>query len=96
VPSWLMLVIAVVAVAAILLTTPVGQRAASALGIDGLAKNAPPKEDRDFLLRVCDGDRAEVARRLDAERGRGAELTEAQVYRRAIRTYMSSRQGSDA
>jgi hypothetical protein len=91
-----MLAIAVAAVTAIFLTTPAGQRMASGLRIDALVKDGPPKEDRDFMLRVCEGDREELNRRLDAERGRNPEMSEAQVYRRAIRTYMNSREASEA
>jgi hypothetical protein len=91
-----MLVIAVAAVTAIFLTTPAGQRMASGLGIDALVKDGPPKDDREFMLRVCDGDRAELKRRLDAERSRNLDMSEAQVYRRAIRTYMNAKETSDA
>lgn len=94
-PTWLMMAIAVLAVLAIFATTPAGQRISAGLGLDALSKDWPPKEDRDFLLRACSDDRAEMERRLGDERSRNSALTEAQVYRRAIRTYMNSRGRSD-
>jgi hypothetical protein len=95
-PGWLTLTIAVVAVIAIFATTTAGQRMVAGLGLDALVKNGAPKQDREFLLRACDGDAVELERLLGAERSRNPAMTEAQVYRRAIRTYMNSRDTSDA
>jgi hypothetical protein len=50
-----------------------------------------PREDRDYLLRVCQGDPARVARLLEeARRGRG-EVSEAEAYRLAIRRHLRDR-----
>ncbi len=91
-PIWLTLMITVVAVAAIFLTTPSGQKLARAAGIKTSRAGEPPREDRDFLLRVCDGDEGEVAKRLEIERRRNPAMNEAQVYRKAIRSYMNGRE----
>lgn len=94
-PSWLTLVIAVAAVVAIFSTTSAGQRLAASLGIDALLRKGPPREDREFLLQVCGGNRRKLAERLDAERRKNRAMSEAQVYRRAIRTYMKGRVESE-
>jgi phosphatidylethanolamine-binding protein (PEBP) family uncharacterized protein len=91
VPTWLMLAIAIPAVGAIFVTTPAGRRLINALGIRLRFGGGPPPEDHQYLLRVCGGDKSELARRLDDERARQPDLSEAQLYRQAIRTYMNSR-----
>ena len=91
IPTWILLPLAIAAVLAIFLTTPTGQRLASTLGLPLPSRKGPSKEDRDFLLRACGGERAEVARRLDAEREKFPDLGTTEIHRRAIRTYMNSR-----
>ena len=80
----------------VFLTMPAGQALARRLGLDRLGlhrivRGAPPPGDREFLLRVCRGDRAEVEQRLAAERARFPDMSDEQIHRRAIRTYMNSR-----
>jgi hypothetical protein len=69
-------------------TTRLGKRLRARLGIPARSGRAPRK-DRDYLLRVCGGDPARVARLLAAAR-RG-EMTEAELYRRAIRLHLRDR-----
>ncbi len=90
-PTWLTLLLTTAAVLAIYSTTTSGKRMISRLGLTSLDRSGPPGEDQDFLLRVCGGDPEEVQRRLDAERRRNANLSEAETYRKAIRRYMNSR-----
>lgn len=80
-----------VAVLAIYGTTDSGQRLIRRLGLRRYQQGAAPDEDRDFLLRACGGSGAEVESRLSAERMRSPDSNEAQLYRRAIRTYMNAR-----
>lgn len=70
-------------------TTPAGRRWRKRLGIDRSGR--APKDDREYLLRVCQGDAAQVQRLLDHERMGDPEMTEAQAYRRAIRRYLRHR-----
>ena len=70
-------------------TTPAGRRLRARLGIDRSGR--APGDDREYLLRVCDGDPDRVARLLDLERRGRPELTEAQAYRRAIRRHLRDR-----
>jgi hypothetical protein len=93
--AWLSATLVAVAVIGIFLTTRHGQRLLGGLGLHALRKNAAPKEDRDYLLRVCDDDPVRVEERLEAERAKNASLPEAQIYRNAIRTYMGSRSSND-
>jgi len=86
--------IAIAAVLAIFLTTPAGRRFAIKLGVPLPFAGGPSKSDRDFLLRACGGDRRELAKWLDHERVRFPDLDEADIHRRAIRTYMNSRSTS--
>jgi hypothetical protein len=70
-------------------TTPAGRRWRRRLGIDRSGR--APKDDREYLLRVCRGDAAQVQRLLEHERRGDPEMTEAQAYRRAIRRYLRDR-----
>ena len=85
-----------IAVVAIFATTAKGQAWITRLGLRRFQKGAAPDEDRAYLLRVCGGDTAAVEARLDAERARYPDWSEAQIYRRAIRTYMNAREDGDA
>ncbi len=90
-PTWLTVLLTTAAVLAIYSTTASGQRLISRLGFDSLDRSGPPREDREYLLGVCGGDMTEVQRRLDAEHRRNANLSEAEIYRKAIRRYMNNR-----
>jgi hypothetical protein len=70
-------------------TTQHGRRLRNRLGIG--RGSGVPQDDREYLLRVCDGDRDRVARLLDLERRSQPEMTEAQAYRRAIRRHLRDR-----
>lgn len=50
-------------------------------------------QDHDFLLTRCDGNEAELLRRLEAETRRNPGLSEAEVYRKAIRTWFVEKRG---
>ena len=87
----LLIAVCLVAIVAIFLTMPAGRALAGRLGLPGLAKGGPPREDRQFLLELCGNDRQKVAELLEAERRKFSELTEAQIYRRVIRSQMRAR-----
>lgn len=70
-------------------TTPAGRRWRRRLGLDRSGR--APRDDRDYLLRVCNGDAAQVQRLLEHERRDRPEMTEAQAYRRAIRRLLRDR-----
>ena len=99
--SWLPALLAILAIGAILFTTPAGRRLRARLrNLGGAAAGGTAggggggratQEDYDFLLRVCGGDEDRLSRRLEAEIRRNPHLSEAQLYRRAIRTYMRGR-----
>ncbi len=86
--AWLVVVLGLAFVVAVLLSTPAGRQLRQRLPIAALRSGRAPKEDRDYLLRVCDGDRAQVAALLERERERQPELSEADTYRRAIRRHL--------
>jgi hypothetical protein len=88
VPNWLLLAIAVPAVAAIFATTPAGHRLLARLGIRLRFGGGPAPEDHSYLLRVCGGDPRELERRLANQRERWPELSEAELYRKAIRAHL--------
>lgn len=50
-------------------------------------------EDHRFLLEKCRGDERELFRRLEAEQRRNPRLDEAEVYRKAIRTWFVENRG---
>jgi hypothetical protein len=60
-------------------------------------QKAPPgttaSEDYQFLLERCEGDEAELERRLEAETRRNPDLGDGEVYRRAIRTWFLEKRG---
>jgi hypothetical protein len=87
-PSWLVVVLGLGFVAAVVLTTPAGRRWRQRLPIAALRAGRAPKEDREYLLRVCDGDPARVASLLAQEQETDPELSEAAAYRRAIRRHL--------
>lgn len=69
-------------------TMPAGRRLLGRLRVPVRGSGAPKREDRDYLLRVCDGDAGKVDRLLAHERRNQPDMTEAQAYRRAIRRYL--------
>jgi hypothetical protein len=91
---WLIVLISLGFVGWILWTMPIGQRVAQQLGMRGFRKQGAPQEDREFLLRACDGDHERVRMLLDKARANQPEMTDAQAYRRAIRTHMRSKHGA--
>ena len=90
-PTWLVVVLGLVFVIAVLLTTPAGRRLRQRLPVAALRSGRAPKEDRDYLLRVCEGDLTRVATLLEHEREGFPELSEADAYRRAIRRHLRPR-----
>ena len=89
--TWLIVLLGLVFIGAILSTMPLGRRLRSRLPVARLRPGAAPRQDRDYLLRVCGGDRARVRRLLDAERTRNPDMTEAEAYRWAIRRYLRNK-----
>lgn len=77
--------VVLVAVVAIFGTTKPGRRVAAAIGLRTDFAGAAISEDVGFLLGRCGNDPVEVARRVEAERARFPDLSEADHYRRAIR-----------
>lgn len=90
----LTLLLVVIATLAIFATTQRGRSLLKRTALRDRIPGAAPREDVAFLLRACGGDRAEVERRLEAERARLPDLTEAEHYRRAIRKAMA--EGGDS
>ena len=86
-----MLIFAVVGTLAIFATTRAGREVLKRIGRRNRVPDAAPSEDIAYLLSACDGDRKEVDRRIELERERLPDLTEAEHYRRAIRKIMSER-----
>ena len=91
--SWLVILVSLGFIGWILWTMPIGQRVAQKLGLRGFRKQGAPREDRDFLLRACDGDQDRVQNLLDEARANQPEMTDAQAYRRAIRAHLRSKHG---
>lgn len=92
-PSGLVVVLGLAFVLAVLLTTAVGRRLRERLPIAALRSGRAPREDREYLLRVCEGDRARVAALLARERESDPGLSEAAAYRRAIRRHLRPKMG---
>jgi len=89
-PGWLIGILGLAAIAAILATTPQGRRLRQRLPTR-LRAGGAPAEDRDYLLRVCNGDTSQVERLLELERKRDPEMSDARAYRLAIRRYLRDR-----
>ena len=87
----LVILISLLALGALLLSTTAGQRLAKRLGFPPLRDRAP-KDDRAFLLKVCDGDRGRLRERLDAERARSPNASDAELHRKAIRRVFQERE----
>ncbi|MCA9502948.1 MAG: hypothetical protein KC616_07690 [Myxococcales bacterium] len=88
----LTLLLAIGATIAIFLTTRPGRALLERIGLRDRVPGAASSEDVAFLLSACGGDRSEVRARLDRERDRFPELSEAEHYRRAIRRVFLERE----
>jgi hypothetical protein len=88
----LLLLLAIGATLAVFATTRPGRELAKRIGLRDYVPGAASSEDVAFLLGACDGDRAEVERRLEVERKRLPDLSEAEHYRRAIRKVLAERE----
>jgi hypothetical protein len=72
---------------ALFLATRAGEGLAERVGLPPLRGRAP-RQDREFLReRICGGDRSAARARLAAERSRAPEANDAELHRRAIRTW---------
>lgn len=89
----LLIAVALSFIVFVLWTMPFGQRLAGRLGVQGFGKTQPPHEDRTFLLQACGNDPDRVARLLSGIREEHPDLTEAELYRRAIRQAMRDKHG---
>lgn len=87
----LVILIGVLALGALFLSTAPGRRLGERLGIPPLRGRAP-KDDRSFLLKACQGDRSQLVARLAAERDRWPDASEAELYRKAIRSWFQQRE----
>ncbi len=83
--------IVLVAAVAIFLTTATGKSLAARVGLRLPNQSGAPQEDRDYLLRVCNGDKEEVCARLAEARRHNPDMTEADAYRRAIRAHLRNK-----
>jgi len=89
-----MLLLAIVATIAIFATTARGRELGKKMGFRDHVAGAASSEDVAYLLSACEGDRAELERRIAVERARYPELTEAEHYRFAIRKVFNSREST--
>jgi hypothetical protein len=89
--SFGLLAFALLGTLAVFATTQRGQAIAKKIGFRDRVKGAAPTEDLAYLLEACGGDSVEAARRVEFERERFSELTEAEHYRRAIRKLLAER-----
>ena len=89
--GWLLL-FAVVATGAVFATTRAGGELGKRMGFRDHVPGAASSEDVAFLLSACGNDAQEAARRVEAERARFSDLTEAEHYRRAIRRVLAQRE----
>jgi hypothetical protein len=81
-------------IVAILLSMPLGRALARRVGLGWIAKGGAPREDREFLLQLCGNDRSKATELLEAERQKFSELSEAQLYRRVIRSQIRQREAA--
>jgi hypothetical protein len=90
--SLLILVVAIVVTIAIFATTTTGREIAKRIGFRDHVSGAATSEDVAYLLSACQGDRVKLETRIEAERVRYPDLTEAEHYRRAIRKVFAERE----
>ena len=88
--NWIFALLAAAVAAAIYLTTPGGRRLATRLDLPTphRRKDRARPEDQEYLLRVCNHDPERVGRLIEQARRHNPDMTEAQAYRRAIRTHL--------
>lgn len=72
-------------------TTRPGREIGKRIGLRDHVPGAASSDSVEFLRSACEGDRAEVERRLAIERERYPDLTEQEHYRRAIRKRLAER-----
>jgi hypothetical protein len=94
--TWIFAAIVLVATFAIFLTTARGREVAKRIGLRNRVAGAATSEDLAYLRSACHDDPREVERRIETERARFPDLTEAEHVRRAIRRIFSERQASEA
>jgi hypothetical protein len=87
----LQLLFAIMLTLGVFATTRRGQEIAKRIGLRDHVPGAASSEDVRFLLDACGGDRAELERRIERERSRVPDLSEADHYRRAIRKVLAER-----
>ncbi len=88
----LMLVLAIGVTVAVFASTTSGREIAKRIGFRDRVAGAATSEDVAYLLAACGDDRALAQRRIDVERQRYPNLTEAEHYRRAIRKVFAERE----
>lgn len=88
----LTLMVALIGTIAVFLTTKRGREVAKQIGLRDRVKGAAKSDDVSYLLASCEGDRGEMKRRIEFERERFPDLSEAEHYRRAIRRVMADPQ----
>ena len=86
--QWIGAVLVLILVVAVFLTTTTGKRWASRLGLALPLPGNAPKQDRDYLLRVCESDRKRVTEMLAEARRHNPDMNEAEAYRKAIRVHL--------
>jgi hypothetical protein len=90
--TFLMLMLVIAVTIAIFATTGAGREIAKRIGFRDRVPGAATSEDVAYLLSACHGDRAALEERIEAERLRYPDLTEAEHYRRAIRKVFAERE----
>ena len=88
----LLLGLAVLALLGVFATTRRGRSLLVHTPLRDRVPGAAPREDVDWLRQLCDGDAGEARRAIDQEREQTPDLSEAQLYRRAIRKRMRARE----
>ena len=86
------LMLAVVATIAVFATTKPGREIAKKIGFRDHVPGAATSEDVAYLLSACHNDHAALERRVETERQRYPDLTEAEHFRRAIRKVIAERE----
>ena len=94
--TFLILLLAIAATLAIFATTTTGRALTKRLGFRDRVPGAASSDDMAYLLKACDGDTAELKRRISVESERYPEMTEAEHVRRAIRKVFNARESSSS
>jgi len=90
--SLVILLLVIGATIAVFATTSYGREIAKRIGFRDRVFGAATSEDVSYLLTACNGDRAALEQRIEAERLRYPALSEAEHYRRAIRRVFAERE----